>query len=83
MALELNRNPHPRPPVSGPRCVHHWVLDAAAGAESRGRCKHCAAERCFSNNLEFDSWGSGRDERQFGAFAEVPPKRRLELADEI
>ena len=83
MALELLHNPAPRSAIRGPRCVHHWILEAADGAQSLGRCKHCAAERCFSNHVEFDSWSSARDERHVGASAARPPLKRLDLADDI
>jgi hypothetical protein len=33
-------------------CKHHWVIDAANGPTSRGRCKRCGDERDFFNNPE-------------------------------
>jgi hypothetical protein len=33
-------------------CRHHWVIDAANGPTSRGRCKRCGEERDFFNNPE-------------------------------
>ena len=33
-------------------CRHHWVIDAANGPTSHGRCKHCGQERDFFNNPE-------------------------------
>ena len=33
-------------------CRHHWVIDAANGPTSRGRCKRCGDERDFYNNPE-------------------------------
>jgi hypothetical protein len=34
------------------RCQHHWVLEPADGPTSVGICKHCGAQREFSNNPE-------------------------------
>ena len=33
-------------------CVHHWLVEAANGPISRGRCKRCGKEREFTNNPE-------------------------------
>jgi hypothetical protein len=29
--------------------AHHWVLPAPGGAKTQGTCKHCGAEKEFSN----------------------------------
>ena len=31
------------------REIHHWVLPAPGGTMTRGTCKHCGAEKDFSN----------------------------------
>lgn len=33
-------------------CRHHWVIEAANGPVSHGRCKNCGRERDFYNNPE-------------------------------
>jgi hypothetical protein len=37
--------------VSGGGCQHHWVIDAAAGPVSSGRCQSCGTQRRFHNYL--------------------------------
>jgi len=37
-------------------CVHHWIIDAPNGRESTGVCKHCGAEKGFSNSTESVMW---------------------------
>ncbi len=32
-------------------CQHHWVIDAAAGRVSSGRCQTCGTEKQFHNFL--------------------------------
>lgn len=32
-------------------CQHHWLIESAGGATSRGVCKYCGEERDF-----FNSW---------------------------
>ncbi len=32
-------------------CRHHWVIDAATGPASKGRCKFCRAEQTFENYM--------------------------------
>ncbi len=31
-------------------CLHHWLIEGARGATSRGTCKYCGAERLFYNS---------------------------------
>ncbi len=31
-------------------CLHHWLIEGAKGATSRGICKHCGEERLFYNS---------------------------------
>lgn len=35
-------------------CEHHWLIEAPRGPRSLGRCKHCGAERTFSNILPYE-----------------------------
>lgn len=32
-------------------CRHHWVIETAAGPDSKGRCKFCRAEKVFANYM--------------------------------
>jgi len=32
-------------------CPHHWVIDAAAGPVSKGRCETCGTQKEFHNYL--------------------------------
>ena len=34
------------------QCVHHWIIDAANGSTSFGRCRYCGLVKAFSNHLE-------------------------------
>ena len=31
-------------------CLHHWLIESARGATSRGTCKYCGEERLFYNS---------------------------------
>jgi hypothetical protein len=33
------------------QCCHHWVIETAAGPDSKGRCKFCRAEKIFTNYM--------------------------------
>ncbi len=35
---------------------HHWLIDAADGPLSDGRCKRCGATRSFSNRPTITTW---------------------------
>jgi len=37
-------------------CRHHWVIEAASGPISRGRCRVCGAEKEFQNYIEDAPW---------------------------
>jgi len=34
------------------KCIHHWIIDAADGSTSYGRCKHCGLVKTFSNDWQ-------------------------------
>ena len=36
--------------MTATHCAHHWVIDAAAGPLSKGRCRLCGEEKEFSNS---------------------------------
>ena len=44
-----------RRPRTG-KCVHHWIIDAPNGRESRGLCKRCGRKRSFANSTENVMW---------------------------
>lgn len=33
-------------------CSHHWIIETANGATSKGVCKHCNEERYFANHKD-------------------------------
>ena len=37
-------------------CPHHWIIEAANGQISKGKCQLCREVREFSNSVE--TWGS-------------------------
>jgi hypothetical protein len=37
-------------------CVHHWMIEAPKGRESRGVCKNCGQIRNFANSNEHVMW---------------------------
>jgi hypothetical protein len=55
---ESTGKPDPETPLASEdffwrdRCQHHWILPPADGPISVGVCKHCGAQREFSNNPE-------------------------------
>jgi hypothetical protein len=42
--------------IVGPVCVHRWVIESPNGEMSRGRCRHCGAEKEFPNAAEDGLW---------------------------
>ncbi len=42
------------------RCAHHWIIEAADGPVSKGKCQLCGEEREFANSAEFlvTNWNS-------------------------
>ena len=89
MASE-SKTSSPRSSTSGaPLCVHHWVIDSADGAESKGSCKHCGAQRGFANSLESEGWGAIREDRagsnnnNLASIVRAKPERTADLADEV
>lgn len=37
-------------------CVHHWLIEAPNGRESRGSCKNCGKTKDFVNSTESVMW---------------------------
>ena len=46
--------------AEAPTCQHHWVVDAPAGAESRGVCRKCGAIKGFRNATQDFVWEEER-----------------------
>ena len=61
-------------------CRHHWIIEAAAGPTSRGRCKRCGEERQFTNSLPADSKFHALDVK--GLYAGDPVRFELGYRDE-
>jgi hypothetical protein len=47
-------------------CIHHWVIESAAGRESCGVCRHCGKNKQFYNSLpeEWDVSVMGKATRE-------------------
>ena len=58
MAVETKQQP--LAPADAPMCQHHWVVEAPAGAESRGICRKCGAIKGFRNATEDFVWQEER-----------------------
>ena len=43
-------------------CAHHWIIERAAGAASKGKCRMCGEEREFDNSVE--TWGGWTNRNQ-------------------
>ncbi|MBM3140281.1 MAG: hypothetical protein FJZ92_08735 [Chloroflexi bacterium] len=37
-------------------CVHHWIIEAPNGRESRGVCRNCGRQKSFVNSTESVMW---------------------------
>ena len=56
------KNPLPRTIIDQGSCCHHWLIEEAAGATSRGICKRCGLAREFHNVFE----EAIKEEHRFG-----------------
>jgi hypothetical protein len=89
MTSETETGSARRKSTSAPLCVHHWVIDSADGAESKGSCKHCGEQRGFANSLESEGWGAIREDRagststSLASIVRAKPERTADLADEV
>ena len=65
------------------KCVHHWVIDAPNGRESRGACKHCGRKRSFPNSTENVMWEQTNTLRsELRNTVRIPKPTDLLLSDE-
>lgn len=69
--------------VSQARCVHHWVIEAPNGRESRGKCKICGKAKVFANSTENVMWEQTNTLRNdLSRSIRVPRPEDLALSDE-
>jgi hypothetical protein len=40
-------------PILALNCCHHWIIEAAIDASSRGVCRLCGEEKLFRNQLQW------------------------------
>lgn len=65
------------------RCVHHWVIEAPNGRESRGKCKLCGKAKTFANSNENVMWEQTNTLRNdLRSSIRVPRPEDLALSDE-
>ncbi len=41
------------------QCTHHWIIESAHGATSRGSCRLCGAAKLFNNVFADAGWEVG------------------------
>lgn len=69
--------------TSSARCVHHWVIDAPNGRESRGKCKNCGKAKVFANSTENVMWEQTNTLRNdLSRSVRVPRPEDQSLSDE-
>ncbi len=69
--------------TSASRCVHHWVIEAPNGRESRGKCKNCGKSKVFANSTENVMWEQTNTLRNdLRSAVRVPRPEDLSLSDE-
>ncbi len=44
-------------------CPHHWIIEAAAGPVSKGKCRLCREEREFCNSIETSGGWTNRGQK--------------------
>jgi len=65
------------------QCVHHWVIEAPNGRESRGRCKHCGKAKVFANSTEHVMWEQTNTLRNdLRSSLRIPKPKDVTLSDE-
>ena len=73
--LPLVAPPTPAPTdVIGPVCVHRWVIESPNGEMSRGRCRHCGAEKEFPNAAEDGLWERNVPQSRWTGRSDWTPK---------
>ncbi|GIW10226.1 MAG: hypothetical protein KatS3mg061_1283 [Dehalococcoidia bacterium] len=65
------------------QCRHHWVLESDAVAETRGRCRHCGAERVFPNHLPGERYAREWRENRLYATVRARVSSAASLAQEL
>ncbi len=45
-------------------CRHHWIIETAAGAVSKGKCRICGEKRDFRNSVETGSGWTTRNKNE-------------------
>ncbi len=80
MNNKVKEKPELRIAASG--CPHHWLIEGARGATSRGTCKYCGEERLFYNSwADFSamkrSVSSSVIDELFAAESEPEPKKAV------
>jgi hypothetical protein len=69
--------------VARARCVHHWIIEAPNGRESRGTCKRCGKRKGFANSAESVMWEQTNTLRNDVRSAiRIPRPKELTLSDE-
>lgn len=63
-------------------CFHHWLIEGARGASSRGTCKYCGEEKLFYNSwTDFNamkrSVSSSVIDELFGTEPESEPEKSV------
>ena len=46
--------PEPRRVLAEGACPHHWIIEPAKGATSKGVCRLCGAVKSFNNSMDYD-----------------------------
>ncbi len=46
------------------KCAHHWLIEAAGGPTSQGKCRLCGETKQFQNFVEGGSWDDDRSARR-------------------
>jgi hypothetical protein len=60
--------------VIGPVCVHRWVIESPNGETSKGRCRHCGAEKEFPNAAEDGLWERNVPQSRWTGRSDWTPK---------
>jgi hypothetical protein len=64
----------PEDGIVGPVCVHRWVIESPNGETSRGRCRHCGAEKEFPNAAEDGLWERNVPQSRWTGRSDWTPK---------
>jgi len=77
--------PEGSPTPDGEQCRHHWLIESAHGATSRGLCKICGSVRDFRNSLSEGYYWEGASEPDLGRWGHrsVPVSVSLDDEDEM